>query len=58
MKPRPDLKIVVSNAPVPAALPLLPPEQAELPFALVNGEPLLAAAAGSVHPAAGTGGVS
>jgi segregation and condensation protein A len=39
MKPRPDLKIVVSNAaPVPAAAPASP-EQAELPFAVVNGEP-------------------
>jgi segregation and condensation protein A len=39
MKPKPDLKIVVSNTELPAALPLPPPEQAELPFALVNGEP-------------------
>jgi segregation and condensation protein A len=39
MKPRPDLKIVVSNAAAPAALPPPAPEQVELPFALVNGEP-------------------
>jgi segregation and condensation protein A len=39
MRPRPDLKIVVSNAAAPAALPLAAPEQAELPFAVVNGEP-------------------
>ena len=39
MKPKPDLKIVVSNAPAPALAALVPPEQAELPFALVNGEP-------------------
>jgi segregation and condensation protein A len=39
VKPKPDLKIVVSNAPAPAVAVLAPPEQAELPFALVNGEP-------------------
>jgi segregation and condensation protein A len=39
MKSKADLKIVVSNAAAPAVLPLPPPEQAELPFALVNGEP-------------------
>jgi segregation and condensation protein A len=39
MKPRPDLKIVVSNVPAPAA-PELPPEQVEMPFAVVNGEPI------------------
>jgi segregation and condensation protein A len=40
MKQRPDLKIVVSN-PAPAALPTLPqPEQVEMPFAVVNGEPV------------------
>jgi len=39
VKPKPDLKIVVSNAPGPGLAPLAPPEQAELPFALVNGEP-------------------
>jgi segregation and condensation protein A len=37
MKPRPELKIVVSNAP-PA--PAIPPEQVEMPFAVVNGEPI------------------
>jgi len=37
MKPRPDLKIVVSNAPPP---PPVPPEQVEMPFAVVNGEPI------------------
>jgi segregation and condensation protein A len=40
MKPRPDLKIVVSNEPAPPAAPPLPPEQAEMPFAVVNGEPI------------------
>jgi segregation and condensation protein A len=39
MKPRPDLKIVVSNAPAPAPALPLPPEQVEMPFAVVNGEP-------------------
>jgi segregation and condensation protein A len=39
VKPKPDLKIVVSNAPAPGLAALAPPEQAELPFALVNGEP-------------------
>jgi segregation and condensation protein A len=40
MKPRPDLRIVVSNTPPPAAPPPLPPEQVEMPFAVVNGEPI------------------
>jgi segregation and condensation protein A len=41
MKPRPQLKIVVSNPATPAAIvPELPPEQAEMPFAVVNGEPI------------------
>jgi segregation and condensation protein A len=40
MKPRPELKIVVSNAPLPAAPPEPPPEQVEMPFAVVNGEPI------------------
>jgi segregation and condensation protein A len=41
MKPRPDLKIVVSNAPPAPAPPLpMPPEQVEMPFAVVNGEPI------------------
>lgn len=40
MKPRPDLKIVVSNA-APVAAALVPlPEQVEMPFAVVNGEPM------------------
>jgi segregation and condensation protein A len=40
MKQRPDLKIVVSN-PAPAALLAVPqPEQVEMPFAVVNGEPV------------------
>jgi segregation and condensation protein A len=39
MKIRPDLKIVVSNAPAAPAAPL-PPEQVEMPFAVVNGEPI------------------
>jgi segregation and condensation protein A len=39
MKSKADLKIVVSNtAPAPAAAQL-PPQQAEMPFAVVNGEP-------------------
>jgi segregation and condensation protein A len=38
MKARPDLKIVVSNAPPPPPEP--PPEQVEMPFAVVNGEPI------------------
>ena len=39
MKSKPTLTVVVSNAPPPAAAPLLPPQQAEMPFAVVNGEP-------------------
>jgi segregation and condensation protein A len=39
VKPKPELKIVVSNAP-PSAAPPLPPQQVEMPFAVVNGEPL------------------
>ena len=39
MKSKPELKIVVSNTPdVPALEP--PPEQVEMPFAIVNGEPV------------------
>jgi segregation and condensation protein A len=41
---KPDLKIVVSNpAPAPAPVPAqleLSPEQVEMPFAVVNGEPM------------------
>jgi len=40
MKPRPDLKIVVSNAPLPPPPPQAAPEQVEMPFAVVNGEPI------------------
>ncbi len=40
MKPKPDLKIVVSNAPPPAPPPESAPEQVEMPFAVVNGEPI------------------
>jgi segregation and condensation protein A len=36
---KPDLKIVVSNPPPPAPLELSP-EQVEMPFAVVNGEPM------------------
>src|SRR3954447_8700086 len=39
VKNKPELKIVVSNTPeVPAVEP--PPEQVEMPFAIVNGEPI------------------
>src|ERR1700693_303866 len=39
MKLKPELKIVVSNA-APAPPPVEePPEQVEMPFAMVNGEP-------------------
>jgi segregation and condensation protein A len=37
MKTRPELKIVVSNTPPPAEPP---PQQVEMPFAVVNGEPI------------------
>jgi segregation and condensation protein A len=41
MKQRPDLKIVVSNPPAAAAaLAVAQPEQVEMPFAVVNGEPV------------------
>jgi len=40
MKRKPELKIVVSNAPPPAAHAEPPPEQVEMPFAMVNGEPV------------------
>ncbi len=39
MKIRPELKIVVSNAPA-APASQAPPEQVEMPFAVVNGEPI------------------
>jgi segregation and condensation protein A len=37
--PKPDLKVVVSNPP-PPALVVAAPEQGEMPFAIVNGEPV------------------
>jgi segregation and condensation protein A len=37
---KPDLKIVVSNPPPPAPAAQASPEQVEMPFAVVNGEPL------------------
>lgn len=40
MKPRPDLKIVVSNAPAPPPAAAAPPAQVEMPFAVINGEPV------------------
>ena len=40
MKSRPDLKIIVSNAVPDAAAGVPPPEQVEMPFAVVNGEPI------------------
>jgi len=36
---KPDLKLVVAS-PVPPASVAVPPEQAEMPFAIVNGEPV------------------
>jgi segregation and condensation protein A len=40
---KPDLKIVVSNPPVTPPPPVEPiPEQVEMPFAVVNGEPITA----------------
>ncbi len=40
MKNKPELKIVVSNAPVEGPVAEAPPEQVEMPFAVVNGEPV------------------
>jgi len=40
VKVKPELKIVVSNAPPAPAPPEAPPEQVEMPFAVVNGEPI------------------
>ncbi len=40
MKQKPELKIVVSNTPPPPATPDAPPQQVEMPFAVVNGEPI------------------
>src|ERR1700687_5574683 len=39
MKLKPELKIVVSNVAPAPPLPEVQPEQVELPFAMVNGEP-------------------
>jgi chromatin segregation and condensation protein Rec8/ScpA/Scc1 (kleisin family) len=39
-KAKPDLKIVVSNDPPEPPPSEMPPEQVEMPFAMVNGEPL------------------
>src|SRR6201988_4267533 len=39
-KAKPDLKIVVSNDPPEPPPTEMPPEQVEMPFAMVNGEPL------------------
>jgi chromatin segregation and condensation protein Rec8/ScpA/Scc1 (kleisin family) len=36
---KPNLTVVVSNAPAPAVAPEGAPEQVEMPFAVVNGEP-------------------
>ena len=40
MKQKPELKIVVSNTPPQPASPDAPPQQVEMPFAVVNGEPI------------------
>jgi len=40
LKSKPDLKIVVSNIPAEAPAAEPPPEQVEMPFAIVNGEPV------------------
>jgi segregation and condensation protein A len=40
MKTKPDLKIVVSNGPTEPPHAEAPPEQVEMPFAVVNGEPM------------------
>jgi segregation and condensation protein A len=40
MKNKPELKIVVSNTPAEAPVVEPPPEQVEMPFAVVNGEPI------------------
>ncbi|HEV2286087.1 MAG TPA: segregation/condensation protein A, partial [Steroidobacteraceae bacterium] len=36
---KPNLTVVVSNAPPPPPPPASAPEQVEMPFAMVNGEP-------------------
>ena len=40
MKQRPELRIVPSSAPPAPVAPQAPPEQVEMPFAVVNGEPI------------------
>src|SRR5579871_6210961 len=40
MAPRPDLRIVISNPPAGAVAQAPAPEQVEMPFAVVNGEPI------------------
>ena len=40
MSEKPELRIVVVNQPPPSAAPHPPPEQVEMPFAVVNGEPV------------------
>ena len=40
MKNKPELKIVVSNTPAEAPVAEPPPQQVEMPFAVVNGEPI------------------
>ncbi len=40
MTQKPELKIVVSHEQPPAAAPQAAPEQVEMPFAVVNGEPV------------------
>ena len=40
MKQKPELRIVVSNTPPQPATPDAPPQQVEMPFAVVNGEPI------------------
>lgn len=39
VKPRPELRVVVSNPP-PVSAAAVAPEQVEMPFAVVNGEPV------------------
>jgi segregation and condensation protein A len=40
MKQRPELRLVPSTPPAPAPAPEVAPEQVEMPFAVVNGEPI------------------
>jgi segregation and condensation protein A len=40
MKQRPELRLVPSTSPAPAPVPEVAPEQVEMPFAVVNGEPI------------------